>query len=158
MSLYFFSLTLNGAEVAIRGIRVIVTVEYSKTDHRWTDARNKRRCSVCVQISTFMEWVGYRMTHLTMSLYEEESFSTTSIMPFHNSSNGLDFFFFQTKDPSSTQIFIDNRLPFSPLIGFQMSRAADEKMNMKRCVRIPVKSVSFPQTLCAWPSLWWIND
>lgn len=92
------------------------------------------------------------MTLLTMSLYEEERFFKSSIMTFHNSSNGL-ILFSNWGSVISAEIFIDNRLPFSSLIGFQMSRAADEKVNMKRCVRILVKSVSFPQTLCAWPSL-----
>lgn len=133
---------------------IIAIVQYSKTDHRWADNRDKRLGSLCVQVSSFMECVGYGMTHLTTSLYEKKG---PPQLPLYRSIIYQTHWIFQEGSVICLEIFIDNRLPCSSLIGFQTGWAADEKWTWKAVLGY-LSNLSVPQTLTAWPSLWWIND
>lgn len=127
--------------------QVIAIIQYSKTGHRWAANGNKRLCSLCPQVSSFMEWVRISCGTFDHGPLLEERSSTTSIILFHNSSNMLNF-----------SRGIRHQLRFLSTMGFLVVHwlvsdrlSSRWEMNIKSCVRIPVKSVSSPNLVFMAP-------
>lgn len=82
---YFFGVITSELKLSSQ----IIAVAQHITDHyRWAANRNESLCSLCVHVSSFIAWVGYCKACLTI---RRKVFPTTSIMPFHNLSNTLNF-------------------------------------------------------------------